>query len=106
MYGNIQVNSPWKKDLNESVPSCPVCNKPMVRKKARRGRNAGKEFWGCSGWLPKNKGCDGILDIEDFDQSSTLELTQDKQNSHAVESTVNFQKMPREFITSPHHTQM
>jgi restriction system protein len=30
--------------------SCPVCTKPMVRRTAKRGANAGGEFWGCSGY--------------------------------------------------------
>ncbi len=29
-------------------PSCPRCGSPMVRRTARRGRNAGNQFWGCS----------------------------------------------------------
>jgi len=31
----------------ESVPTCPRCGDVMVRRVARRGRNAGKAFWGC-----------------------------------------------------------
>jgi restriction system protein len=27
--------------------SCPACSKPMVRRIAKRGANAGGEFWGC-----------------------------------------------------------
>jgi restriction system protein len=30
--------------------NCPVCTKPMVRRTAKRGANAGGEFWGCSGY--------------------------------------------------------
>ena len=30
--------------------SCPLCSKPMVRRTARRGTNAGSEFWGCTGY--------------------------------------------------------
>ncbi len=29
--------------------SCPSCAKPMVRRTAKRGANAGAEFWGCTG---------------------------------------------------------
>jgi restriction system protein len=28
--------------------ACPVCTKPMVRRAAKRGANAGGEFWGCT----------------------------------------------------------
>ena len=30
--------------------SCPVCSKSMVRRTAKRGANAGVEFWGCTGY--------------------------------------------------------
>ena len=29
---------------------CPLCAKPMVRRTAKRGANAGGEFWGCKGY--------------------------------------------------------
>ncbi|MGA7181148.1 MAG: restriction endonuclease [Thiobacillaceae bacterium] len=31
-----------------NAPSCPVCQSEMVKRKARKGANAGSEFWGCS----------------------------------------------------------
>ncbi len=31
-------------------PSCPACSKHMVRRTAKRGANAGGEFWGCTGY--------------------------------------------------------
>ncbi len=30
--------------------NCPSCSKPMVRRTAKRGANAGAEFWGCTGY--------------------------------------------------------
>ena len=30
------------------APSCPLCSKPMARRTAKRGANAGSEFWGCT----------------------------------------------------------
>lgn len=39
----------------EGAPPCPECDKPMTRRKARTGKNAGKEFWGCTGY-PDCKG--------------------------------------------------
>ncbi|MBU6259781.1 MAG: restriction endonuclease [Burkholderiales bacterium] len=33
-----------------SVPSCPLCSKPMARRLAKRGANAGAEFWGCTAY--------------------------------------------------------
>lgn len=32
------------------VQACPLCSKPMLRRTARQGANAGGEFWGCSGY--------------------------------------------------------
>ena len=34
---------------SEPIP-CPLCAKPMVRRTAKRGANAGGEFWGCTGY--------------------------------------------------------
>jgi len=31
-----------------SVPTCPACGSPMALRTARRGENAGSQFWGCS----------------------------------------------------------
>jgi restriction system protein len=33
-----------------SAPGCPTCSKPMVKRTAKRGANAGEEFWGCSAY--------------------------------------------------------
>ena len=30
--------------------SCPLCSKPMARRTAKRGANAGGDFWGCTGY--------------------------------------------------------
>uniref|UniRef100_C5CKY7 Restriction endonuclease n=1 Tax=Variovorax paradoxus (strain S110) TaxID=543728 RepID=C5CKY7_VARPS len=38
-----------------AVPSCPRCTQPMVRRTARKGANAGQEFWGCSDY-PRCRG--------------------------------------------------
>lgn len=37
------------------TPACPVCSKAMVKRVAKKGTNAGREFWGCSGY-PTCKG--------------------------------------------------
>jgi len=38
-----------KADAKET-PKCPKCGLPLRRVIARKGRNAGREFWGCSGY--------------------------------------------------------
>jgi restriction system protein len=31
-----------------NAPACPVCKSRMVRRTAKKGANAGAQFWGCS----------------------------------------------------------
>ena len=40
---------------SDRIPPCPKCAKPMVLRTANTGKNAGQQFWGCSGY-PKCKG--------------------------------------------------
>jgi restriction system protein len=40
---------------DRTLPACPLCGKPMAMRTARKGGNAGSQFWGCSGY-PKCKG--------------------------------------------------
>ena len=40
---------------SSNTPSCPVCSSPMIMRRAKRGSNAGNEFWGCSDY-PQCKG--------------------------------------------------
>ena len=44
-----------------AAPDCPVCSKPMVQREAKKGKNAGNKFWGCTQY-PK---CRGVLAIEE-----------------------------------------
>lgn len=41
------------------TPLCPKCGASMVKRKATKGKNAGKEFWGCTNFPH----CHGIIDI-------------------------------------------
>ncbi len=43
----------------EATPSCPKCGSSMVLRTAKRGSNAGNEFWGCEGY-PQ---CRGIVSL-------------------------------------------
>lgn len=38
------------KPTPDQAVACPLCSKPMVRRSAKRGANAGTEFWGCTGY--------------------------------------------------------
>ena len=33
-----------------AIPTCPKCGRPMTLRTAKAGRNAGKPFWGCTGY--------------------------------------------------------
>jgi len=43
-----------------AVPVCPECGKPMTRRKAKNGKNAGQDSWGCTGY-PE---CKGVREME------------------------------------------
>ncbi len=56
-----QESIPGKvQEQGSTSPPCPKCGEPMVRRKAKSGVNAGKEFWGC-GTFPK---CLGAAQID------------------------------------------
>ena len=44
----------------EAVPTCPECGKPMRRRKAKSGPNAGQSFWGCTAY----PACKGTRKVE------------------------------------------
>jgi len=44
-----------KSNQASSGPACPACNSKMILRTAKKGKNAGQQFWGCSGF-PKCRG--------------------------------------------------
>ena len=42
---------------------CPECGSDMILRTARRGQNAGRQFYGCSKW--RVNGCRGTVDVDD-----------------------------------------
>lgn len=56
------TQAPERRLIAESAaePQCPRCSKPMVRRSAKRGVTAGKDFWGCSGY---STGCRGTREM-------------------------------------------
>lgn len=60
LVSSVQVQSRISKSstFNESQstsPKCPLCGAGMIKRTARKGANAGNEFWGCSNY-PKCRG--------------------------------------------------
>jgi len=45
---------------NLNAPNCPNCGKPTTLRKATTGKNAGKEFWGCTSYPD----CKGIINVD------------------------------------------
>ena len=50
-----------EKSNEQEVPECPKCNSRMAYRKAGKGKNKGKVFWGCT----KFPACRGTREIED-----------------------------------------
>ena len=50
-----------------AVPACPICAKPMMRRIAKQGKNAGGAFWGCSAF----PACKGVRQIENHHRPAT-----------------------------------
>ena len=46
-------------DPTDQIPECPQCGKPMVLRTAKKGKNEGRSFWGCSGY----PNCKGVVDV-------------------------------------------
>jgi four helix bundle suffix protein len=46
-------------DPSDRIPRCPKCGGVMVLRTARAGKNAGRQFWGCSGY-PE---CRGVAEV-------------------------------------------
>lgn len=61
LFNNFESESFVPPVLNSSmgIPCCPVCNQPMVVKRARRGLSLGTEFWGCKSF-PRCRGTKNI----------------------------------------------
>jgi len=54
---DVRIEARAKK---ENAPDCPECGKLMARRTAHNGKNAGKAFWGCTGYPD----CTGTREIE------------------------------------------
>jgi len=53
LIGGVQKSPQIRETVKDTA--CPVCQSPMVIRTARRGKNAGNSFWGCSRY-PRCKG--------------------------------------------------
>lgn len=53
------ADPPDRTDRTDLIPECPVCGKAMVLRTAQKGKSAGRQFWGCSGYPD----CKGLIDF-------------------------------------------
>lgn len=48
-----------EQSAQSDAPLCPKCGKPMIKRVAKKGANAGTEFWSCSAY----PNCDGTRNV-------------------------------------------
>jgi len=65
-----ETNSPDASEKSAEIPQCPVCGKVMVRREAKKGKSAGKVFFGCS-QFPK---CRGVVEIGDISPGENVNI--------------------------------
>ena len=71
--------------------NCPKCKNPMILRIARRGKNVGKEFWGCSTYPV----CKEVVNIEGDAETDVTNNTSAIENSVTkgkVLSSVNWRE--------------
>lgn len=56
----LRNNPSDRTDPPDHIPICPLCEKLMSLRTARQGKNAGAQFWGCTGY----PSCKGIRPME------------------------------------------
>jgi restriction system protein len=54
-----QTHRSNQSDPSDHIPHCPKCGKAMVLRMVKNGKNAGKQFWGCSSYPD----CKGLLEL-------------------------------------------
>jgi restriction system protein len=71
LIGSSRANSPTQTSAPQlastTKPTCPKCGTPMVQREAKKGKFAGRSFWGCASY-PK---CTGIRQTSWLTQSPT-----------------------------------
>lgn len=60
---DTRLKARQKQEEEHGAPRCQKCGAIMIRHMAKKGINAGHEFWGCSNY--KHTGCKFILSISD-----------------------------------------
>lgn len=56
---NLSDQTDLSDQKKDQIPPCPICGKMMVVRTAKSGKNAGNQFWGCSGYPD----CKGVVKL-------------------------------------------
>jgi restriction system protein len=56
---NAEAIQPKDSTNSAPIPCCPLCGKLTVLRTAQKGKNPGKQFWGCTGYPD----CRGIVEV-------------------------------------------
>lgn len=81
--------------------SCPICSSEMVIRTARRGKNAGNQFWGCTNY-PRCKGIVNI-EVEDINPDTTEQAANDEVKRESFK-TIWYDNLNRENYNSEYIT--
>lgn len=44
----VEASNEKEQEMPELEPLCPICSQKMIKRTAKKGKNAGNTFWGCS----------------------------------------------------------
>ena len=85
-----------------SLVLCPICKGEMTLRMARRGKNAGNQFWGCL----KYPQCKGTLDYTETETvqnetSHSLDSVRDKESTKSSEVSSQ-----NKYMSLPTHRQL
>ncbi len=84
--------------LAEDAPACPTCGGQMQLRRARHGKHAGNQFWGCLNY-PK---CKGIVNLEGSGDNSVSETVHEDEGfsaaSNADKSFSSTRKLRRSVV--------
>ena len=84
-----------------SSPSCPDCASDMVLRTAKRGSNAGSQFWGCSSF-PR---CKGIVSLDNEEPQSGTASSANKTEMTTSRQKINwYDNLKRENYNSEYIT--
>lgn len=76
--------------LHEAV--CAHCGAPLVLRTAKKGPNAGGQFWGCSGWKPGQQHTTLPLEAVDPTQKA---MSKPRQRNQASKASTTVKSQPR-----------